>query len=186
MKLLFFNGLPEKGLCLFRKPFINCISFVFRINFYVCIRRWKGKKWQLPSPCGYTIKHKWITWKFREFIIIFLKNESVTQDLSLKPRANKRHLSIQKDSWRGRWPKSTHQICHRNFLLPHQCQKTRNWYLICPFLMSAPSDALKCNYTGSSWRATGSQGKRTGILLGAPWESLSMWIKKRSFNSYIT
>lgn len=40
--------------------------------------------------------------------------------------------------------------------------------------MSAPSDALKCDYTGSSCRATGPQGKRTGILLGAHWESLSM------------
>lgn len=104
----------------------------------------------------------------------------MTQDLSSHV-LTKRHLSIQRDSWIGRWPKSTHQTGHRNFLLPQQCQNARNWNLICPFLMSAPSDALKCDNTGSSWRAMGSQGKRTGILLGAHWESLSMWIKKEAF-----
>lgn len=122
MKLLFFNGLPEKGFCLFSKPFINCISLVFKINFYVCIKRWKGKKWQLPSPCGYTIKQKWIIWKFKEFGWFFFY-ESVTQDLSLK--LTKRHLSIQQDSWIGRWPKSTHQTGHRNFLLPQQRPKNQ-------------------------------------------------------------
>lgn len=97
-------------------------------------------------------------WHMEIPIVYSFFNIAVTPDVSFKPRANKKTFEhptrfssmkvtkthLPNAHWSEEWASAT------------AMSKNRDWNLICTFLMSAPNDALKCNYTGSSWRSTGS------------------------------